>query len=78
MQLGIYSMFDRVSQSFSEPFVAVNEQTAVRRFQFTMKNAPMVAQDMQLYKLGTMDTDKGIVEVLNEFVCNYVQEVDNG
>lgn len=76
MKLGIYSFFDRVSQSFGEPFVAVNDSVAQRRFQYTMKNAPMVAQDMQLFKLGYMDTEKGITEVGVEFLCNYSAEVN--
>lgn len=75
MIYGIYSFFDRVSQSYSEPFLAVNDSVAQRRFQYTMKNAPMVAQDMQLFKLGHMDTDKGITDVCVEFVCNYSAEV---
>lgn len=74
MKLGIYAFFDRVSHSYGEPFVAVNKDVAVRRFQYVMSNSPMVAQDMQLYSLGEFDTDSGVIVPQSEFVCNYEKQ----
>ncbi|QXN74998.1 nonstructural protein [Microvirus mar3] len=76
MKYGMYVFFDRVSGTYGEPFLAANEPVAVRRFQYVMQNAPMVAQDSQLYCVGSYDTDKGIVTANEKpvFVCNYVAE----
>lgn len=71
MKLTIYSMFDRVSRSHGEPFVAVNDDIAKRRFNFIMSQSPMVAQDMQLFKLGEYDTETGAIVPHVDFVCNY-------
>lgn len=76
MTVFIYTMFDRVSQTYGEPFIAVNDSVAQRRFQYVCSNSPMVCNDMQLFKLGTFDTDSGEVVADKSFVCNYIPQVD--
>ena len=75
MLLNIYSAFERVSQSYSEPFTAVNDGVAVRRFNYVLSNSAMVAEDMQLFCLGTLNTDSGVIEPRQQFICNYTKPV---
>ncbi|QXP45036.1 nonstructural protein [Microvirus mar11] len=62
MTLSLYSIFDRVSGVYSEPFCSVNEAVAVRRFNYLMANSKMVAGDCELYCVGTFSTLNGAVE----------------
>lgn len=71
MVVNLYSCYDRVSHTYSEPFVAVNEGVAKRRFDYVMSQSKMVAFDMQLFLIGTMNTDTGEIVPCNQFVCNY-------
>lgn len=73
MQLKIYSCFDRVSQSYSEPFVAVNDPVAIRRFNYVLSQSAMVAEDIQLFCLGEFETDSGAISPNVQFVCNYTK-----
>ena len=75
MILQVYAMFDRMSQTYGEPFCAVNDNVAQRRFQYVCANSPMVAQDMQLFKLGTYNTDNGQLGADIVFVANFVLDV---
>lgn len=71
MQVKIFAMYDRVAHTYGEPFVAVKDELAVRRFNYIMSQSPMVAQDMQLFKLGEFDLETGLIVSSVEFVCNY-------
>lgn len=71
MILGLYSVYDRVAGTYAEPFVAVNKQTAIRRFNYIMNNAKMIADDCELYYVGEFNTDTAvIVQKEVEFICN--------
>lgn len=67
----MYSIYDKVTHNFSEPFLAINEDTAVRRFNYVMSNSKMVATDCQLFKVGEFDSENGAINPKVEFVCNY-------
>lgn len=67
----MYSIFDKVAGMYSEPFLALNEATAVRRFQWQMQQSTMVAGDCALYKVGAFDVDTGVINPCVTFVCNY-------
>lgn len=71
MLVGVYSFFDRLTQSYGEPFVAVKKEVAQRRFNYVMSQSPMVSADMQLFQLGVLDLDTGVITPSVEFVCNY-------
>lgn len=71
MNFGIYSIYDRVSGCYGEPYYSVNEGVAVRRFKYICDNADMVAPDCSLYKLGDFDNVTGdIVPIKPVFICN--------
>lgn len=63
MTLYLYCIYDRLAGTFSEPFCSVKEELAIRRFDFTLSNAPMVALDCDLYQVGTLDTISGNILV---------------
>ena len=67
----LYSIFDRVSHTYSAPVVAENQAVAVRWFNGSMSQNPIVAPDCQLFKLASFDVESGVLVPCNEFVCNY-------
>ncbi len=71
MNYEMYSIFDKVAGVYSEPFLAVNGATAVRRFQWQMQQSTMVAGDCALYKVGEFNVDTGSIVPCVTFVCNY-------
>ena len=77
MIFNVYAIFDRVAQSYGEPFLAQNNNLAQRRFNYVMQNSPMVANDTQLFKIGEYNTDTAILTSSIEFVCNYTPAEDN-
>lgn len=70
MTYGIYSVYDRVTGVYSEPFLAVNKQTAIRRFKFIMQNAKMIAQDCDLFFVGTFDSSNAVIDPKTEFIIS--------
>lgn len=71
MDYEMYSIFDKVAGVYSEPFLAVNEATAVRRFQWQMEQSTMVAGDCALYRVGYFNVYTGAIDPCVTFVCNY-------
>lgn len=59
MEFLIYSIYDRVSGLYAEPFYATKEELAVRKFDYFMSNSPMVALDCELYLLGSYNSETG-------------------
>lgn len=47
----VYSVWDKVMNSFAPPFVAKNDNVAIRNFMFGAKKLPNVS-DLQLFRLG--------------------------
>lgn len=79
MDFVIYSIYDRVSGQYGEPWISQNDATAVRKFNYLMQNSPMVNSDCELYKVGAFNSDKGELG-LNfsgkpDFVCKYEVKV---
>lgn len=74
----LYSIFDRVTAQYGEPFLSVNDATAQRKFNYLMSNAKMVANDCQLYKLAEYSSDSGELVSFNKplFICNYMEVAD--
>lgn len=57
----VYSIFDRVAGTYSEPFLALKKELAIRKFRYLLQNSPMVASDCDLYLIGTFDSDSGLI-----------------
>lgn len=64
MILEVFTILDRCSGIFSEPFYAVNTDVAKRRFKQICLSSSVVAPDLQLYKIGLYDSSKGIIAPL--------------
>ena len=58
MKLYQYSVYDKISRTYSEPFVAVNDQVAQRRFSAIKQSAPIVAPDLSLVRFGEFYTEE--------------------
>lgn len=73
MIYGMYSIYDKVTGNYSEPFLAVNNATAERRFNYTMEHSKMISADCQLYMLGEFDSSIGVINAVDKpiFICNY-------
>lgn len=57
----MYSLYDRVSGLYSEPFVAQNDEIAKRRFNYFCEHSPMIASDCELYCVGVWHNSQGFV-----------------
>lgn len=78
----LFSIYDRVSGSYSVPLCFENDAVAKRAFPSICVNHPqykMFPEDLDLFKVGSYDTNSGIILALErpEFVMRYVQEVAN-
>lgn len=68
----LYAIRDRVAGLYGEPWVSPRDELAVRRFDYIMSNAPMVADDCELYKVGFYDNTSGkIFPIEPDFVIKY-------
>lgn len=64
MNMNLYSVRD-VNVGFNQPFVEVNDETAIRGFAYAVNNSDIMGfkpQDFDLYCVGTFDTDCGKIE----------------
>ena len=72
--INLYSVYDKVAGKYNPPFVAENQQTAVRAFNNAMKNNPFKG-DMALYVVGSFNDDTdGVITPQTEFICNSIVE----
>lgn len=71
----LYVVYDKVSSVYNPPFIAENDETAIRSFNNAMEKHPF-AEDMALYKVGTFndDTDGAIEAIKPDFVCSYARK----
>lgn len=58
--LRVYAVYDRIASTFSEPLVFPSEALAIRHFNYSMEQNPLVSDDCMLYFLGYYNYDKGI------------------
>lgn len=74
MTVGLYSYFDRKAHVYGAPFMAVNNDVAVRQFAGLIQDAAgrLAIFDTELYKVGEFDGDNGVVVPCQvEFICDY-------
>lgn len=72
----IYSIKDCVTGEFGSPIIEMNNNAAIRRFNYLMDNAQMIAPDCQLYCLGAFDVNTGCIDGECTFICGYSKKVD--
>ena len=74
MKLNIYSVKDTVVGEMGNPFYLNNDEMAKRGFKQAIKNDQSQIginyTDMQLYRLGILDTVTGEIESKVEFMMN--------
>ena len=65
----LYSIYDKKAGMYSNPQVEINQDCALRRFEFIVKQSAsqgIEATDCELYKIGTCDDVKGTIEALEK------------
>lgn len=74
MKYNLYSILDKVTCLFSEPFPAVNDGAAIRKFQYLMSQSSMVSGDCSLYLVGAYNQETGVLDSINpQFLQNYIE-----
>jgi hypothetical protein len=58
MLINLYSIYDKVAETFNDPFKELNNASAIRSFQHSVIDQPH-KDDYVIYHVGTFDTDKG-------------------
>lgn len=62
MKYELFSIYDRLSHLYGNPFVQVNKACAVRYFaNIVQKNEDMPAGDYDLVSLGSWDPEHGVI-----------------
>ena len=61
MKRPIYSIRDKVAGIFNKPFVEVNDASAIRAFTNAVASHPD-KDDYELYSLGILDDNSGVIE----------------
>lgn len=75
MIVNLYTMRDRKTGIYASPFVSYTDESAMRDFtvQCTSSKDAYLAEDLELYRLGTFDIKTGeIVHYKPEFIMNGV------
>lgn len=68
----MYCIYDRVAMSYTAPVCQVNEGTAKRWFESSMKSTGLRPSDFDLIYLGTYDEKQGNISLAdsNSYVMN--------
>lgn len=74
MNYGIYALYDRVRNSYGQISLDTNDETAKRGFMFAVsqdKQLQYISKDLELYKIGEMAAETGIVVPLSvhQLIC---------
>lgn len=72
MNYQMYSIYDKVSGLYSEPFVSLNDATATRSFNQRIKANPLAEPtDFELYSLGVYSSESGQIVPSSpvRFIC---------
>lgn len=67
MIMNIYSIKDVVSGHFGQLMLQSLDQLAIRTFKGICEDSK-ISKDLQLFKLGSFDTETGIIENKVEFI----------
>jgi hypothetical protein len=70
----LYSIFDSKVNSFAPPFVATNDQEAIRMFKTSINYGEstlnMYPEDFDLFRLGSFNSESGTFDSQLEKLCN--------
>lgn len=67
----IYIYRDTKSRMYGSPVTSVNRACALRDFISVCERSPF-GKDMELYKVGTFDSTRGVIEAVEpEFILEY-------
>lgn len=74
MKLVLISIFDRKARSFGNVQCFVNEPVALRQISESVKRPESILnahpEDFEVHRLGTMDTETGVVEGDSAHICD--------
>lgn len=71
---GLYCVRDVKAGNYWPPIAHVNDEVAKREFGMLCHTPDVayLANDLQLYKVGTFNDQTASIDVCNEFICNCV------
>lgn len=87
MRKGLYAIKDMKTKQFADPFVDVNDASALRGFSYAVNNGNLIMKyspaDFRLFKIAEYETDFAIIYPLEtgvELIAagEDVKEIDNG
>lgn len=71
MLIRLYSIFDRVARVYADPFVSINDATAVRSFTLAQSSPDNMLfaspADFQLWYIGSMDNTSGDILCFDDY-----------
>lgn len=75
----LFSVYDRVAQTYTSPNCQINKGTALRWFEDVVKQSKLRASDFDLVCVGSYDVNSGCISSLDkpEYIVNggeYVNE----
>lgn len=72
----LYSFFDKVTESYGQPFVAKTEMQAKRIYGQVMSNPKVSPSDFDLCLLGDFDLDTGVITPVQFVQSVNVSDID--
>lgn len=57
----IYCTFDKVSEQYSQPWFAKNDNVAIRNLMIASRRENLPLEDIVLYSIGCYDSEKGFI-----------------
>lgn len=79
---GIYSIRDRIADSFRSVNLDTNDQTAKRNFAYAVQNTPELqfqSKDLELCRVGSFDAHTGVIMAVTpiEVICRGDEVLNN-
>lgn len=84
MRHDLYAIYDQKTRTFDAPFMAQNEETAVRTFSRVLQSIQLMKEhpgDFDLYKIGSYHTTTGRIDpddVVQKVINGYAGEDEQG
>lgn len=67
----LFSIYDKVAKRYNAPFMCENEEVAKRSFNASVKGLDW-AYDFELYQLGDIDVETGVITPALVFISGFV------
>lgn len=83
MIIPVYSLRDKIADSFQSCSLDTNDFVAKRNFSYAVNNSSELlfkSKDLELYRVGSFDTTKGVITPQNpiELVCRGDEVMQDG